>query len=186
MLTKHKYQNIADGWDQQKDHNVKDCCQGGGGDDCGCQDCCYDTWSVELKEVTQSYTASKEAADQLTKKLTFLLGRRDRYKTWLDELNKAEELSRAICHQLEIIAGQSEKIWYNTCKAVQAVEILFCMIREFFMQVDYLKTRYDELQTCITKNNDPCLEPGKGILVCLKNYYDKLDAVIKTRNDIIK
>lgn len=189
MLTNHNYIDIKETWDTEDDEykvKIKDCCKKDGPDDTKCTDCCYDTWRAELKEIVQVYSQEKEMADQLQKRLVVITDRRNRYKTWLDELNKAEEYARAICYQLDTLASHSQKIWYNACKAVEAIEILFCMIREFYSQVDYLKTRYDELQNCISKNTDPSLEKGKGILGCLDKYFEKLDAIIKTRDEIIK
>jgi hypothetical protein len=188
MLTNHNYIDIIEKWDEADEYKakIKDCCKKEGPDDTNCTDCCYDTWRAELKDIVQVYTQEKELADQLEKRLVFITDRRNRYKTWLDELIKAEEYATAICYQLDLLAGQSQKIWYNACNAVEAIEILFCMIREFYGQVDYLKTRYDELQNCISKNNDPSLEKGKGILGCLDKYFEKLDAIIKTRDEIIK
>jgi hypothetical protein len=116
----------------------------------------------------------------------FITDRRNKYKTWLDELNNAQELAAGICNQLELIAVQSDKIWYNSCKAAYAVEILFCMIRDFFMQLDLIKTQYDDVQNCITNNTDPSLVKGQGILKALDDYKAKLDIVIKLRDDIIK
>lgn len=188
MLTNHNYINIKETWDEEEEGKIKikDCCKKEVPDDPACTDCCYDTWRAELKDIVQVYAQEKEMADQLQKRLVFIMDRRNRYKTWLDELVRAEEYATAICYQLDILAGHSQKIWYNACNAVQAIETLFCMIREFYGQVDYLKTRYDELQNCISKNTDPSLEKGKGILGCLDKYYEKLDAIIKTRDEIIK
>ncbi len=181
MLTNHNYQPIPSDWDK----DVLDCCQQTP-DDPTCIECCYDTWQNELKVVTQKYNSAKENADQLQKKLAFITDRRNKYRKWLDELNNAQDLALDICNQLELIAVQSDKIWYNSCKAVDAVEILFCMVTDFFMQLDYIKTEYDDLQNCITNNSDPSLVKGQGILKSLDDYKAKLDIVIKLRDDIIK
>ncbi len=185
MLTKHKYSppqtDITN-----PDNAIFKCCRKEVPEDPTCTDCCYDTWKDELKQVNVKYSQAEEKAAQTKKRFDFEAERSGRYKRWLDELEKAEEITGKICYQLEIIAGQTEKIWYNSIKAVDAIELLFCMIRDFYSQVDYLKKRYDELQNCITVNTDPSLEKDKGILKCLTDYYKRLDDVIKTRDEIIK
>lgn len=183
MLTKHQYQDIVTGWDKE---TILDCCKKENPGDPTCVECCYDTWQTELKTVIQKYNSVKEKADQIQKKLAFVTDRRNKYRKWLDEINNAQELALGICNQLELIALQSDKIWYNSCKAVDAVETLFCMIRDFFMQLDLVKTQYDDLQNCITNNTDPSLVKGQGILKSLDDYKAKLDIVIKLREDIIK
>jgi len=182
MLTNHNYNPIDKGWDE----DVLDCCKNENPSDPTCTDCCYDSWQNELKIVTQSYSQAQETADQLQSKWNLIFDRRTTYKTWVDELDKAENYARDICFQLELIALQSDKIWFNSCKAADAIEILFCMIRDYFMQIDLLKSIYDDLQNCITKNNDPSLVKGQGILKYLDDYKQKLDVVIKSRDDIIK
>lgn len=183
MLTKHDYQDVLPGWDKEK---ILDCCKSDGNGDNTCVDCCYDSWQDELKKITQKYNSVSENAAQLQNQLTFITDRRNRYRTWDNEIKTAQELAMAICNQLELIAVQSGKIWYNSCKAVDAVEILFCMIRDFFMQLDLIKSYYDDIQNCISNNTDPSLVKGQGILKSLDDYKGKLDAVLKLRDDIIK
>jgi len=182
MLTDHNYNPINNDWDK----DVLDCCKNENPGDSTCTDCCYDTWQNELKIVTQTYSQAQETANQLQSKWNLISDRRNTYKTWVDELDKAEEYARDICFQLELIALQSDKIWFNSCKAGDAIEILFCMIKDYFMQIDLLKSIYDDLQNCITKNNDPSLVKGQGILKYLDDYKQKLDVVLKSRDDIIK
>jgi hypothetical protein len=183
MLTKHKYVEINPNWDQE---TILDCCQKQPPDGSDCNDCCYDNWQDELKKVASDYYKAVELALQYQNKLNFVIARRDRYKTWIDELVKAENLSAEVCYQLRLIALQSDKIWFNSCKSVQAIEILFCMIRDIFNQIDNIKLIYDSLQNCITRVNDPSLIPNQGILQNLNDYKLKLDAVIKLRDDILK
>ncbi|MFT3910800.1 MAG: hypothetical protein QM737_15390 [Ferruginibacter sp.] len=188
MLTRHNYQNSTEAQSiNQPNNNVFICCKKDDApDDPKCTDCCYDTWNDELKEVKQKYTKADELAIQAKKKADFAVDKNLRFKSWLEEFKNAEEIARKICYQLEFIAGQTEKIWYNSLKAVDAIEILYCMIKDFYIQVDCLKTRYDVLQNCINVNTDPSLEKDKGILKCLADYYKKLDDIIKTRDEIIK
>lgn len=183
MLTKHNYQKTETDLQEGK---IFDCCRKDVPGDSGCEDCCYDSWKDELKRVNQSYSETVEKCQQIKNSLSFIIDRRNKFKTWLDELLKAEDLVKKICNQLEIIASQSDKIWFNSGKAVEAIEIVFCMIRDFYMRVDYIKKRYDELQACINANNDSSLVKGQGLLKCLEDYYAKLDGVIKTRDEIIK
>jgi hypothetical protein len=183
MLTQHKYQpsdvNLGEG-------GKVECCHKDPPEDPKCTDCCYDTWKEELTDVVTRYTSKIEEVIQIEKQLNLITDRRNRYKKWIDELIDAHDKARSICHQLEIIAGQSEKIWYNSCKATEAIEILFCMIRDFYFQVDLIKIRYDNLSNCINANNDPSLVKDQGILKCLGEYFKKLEEVLKTRAAIIK
>lgn len=183
MLTNHNYTNIDTNWDKD---TILECCQPNNPGDQPCSDCCYDSWENELNKVNPAYNYIVEYANQLQNKVDFITARRDRYKSWVEELNKAEVLARDICYQLKLIAVQSDKIWYNTCEAEKAIEILFCMIRDIYMQVDEIKTLYDSIQNCITRNNDPALGKGQGILKYLEDFKTKLDATVKTRDDVIK
>lgn len=185
MLTQHNYEVLQPEIGQGT--KLFDCCRKEPPpDDSKCSDCCYDTWQDELKEVSSRYHQEVENALQLQKQLSVVTDRRNRFRKWVDELNDAEEMARAICFQLDVIATQSDKIWFNACKTTEAVEILFCMLRDFYYQVDQIRIRYDSLQNCINSNSDPALVKDKGILQCLSEYYKKLEEVIKTRDELIR
>lgn len=183
MLTKHKYKPLGTGWDKDK---IIDCCKSVTTEDPKCGDCCYDTWSDELKQVTKKYQAKSVEASQLDRRITCHSDRLNEFKKWLSEMDTAQKNAKAICHQLELIATQSEKIWSNAQLGVKAIEILFCMIKDFFLKLDYLKKRYEELKLCISKNTDPVLVSGQGLLKCITDYGVKLDALIALKEDIFK
>jgi hypothetical protein len=183
MLTKHNYLPIDNAWDQE---TILKCCNPDKPEDTTCTDCCYDSWQTELKTVITKYNKAVESSTQQQNMVNFITDRRDRYKTWIDELTKAESLSLEVCYQLRLIAVQTDKIWYNSCKAVEAIEVLFCMIRDVFSQADKIKSMYDSLQNCISRTTDPSLVSNQGILQSLGDYKQKLDAALKTREDIIK
>jgi hypothetical protein len=178
MRNEHYYEPI--------DKDVPECCKRPAPDDPTCSDCCYDVWKEELKNVNKRYAQEKEAAESLQRQIDFIADRRSRYKRWQDEMLLAEELFRDLCMQLDIIVTQSHKIWFNSCKANDAVKVLFCMIHDFFIEVDYLKCRYDEIWNCIISNPDPSLQEDKGIRACLKYYAEKLETVIKTRDELVR
>ncbi len=136
--------------------------------------------------MNESYEQALEAADLDQKRIDFLTDRKSRYRKWQEELAITEELFRDLCMQLDVIVTHTQKIWFNTCKANDAVKILFCMVRKFFLEVDYLKCRYDELWGCVTRSSDLSLKEDKGIISCLKSYKEKLDVVIKARDEIVK
>ena len=185
MITEHDYRNLDQ---SQWEPKIKDCCDKGGGSDTppdGC-DCCYDTWQSELKQVNAKFSHTDEEARQASNQLGYITARRDKLKTWYDELTKANDLSRQICHQLEIMLSQIGKISSNTKLAAKALKVLYCMVRDFYMQVDLIKTKYDQLMNCIKCLNDPVLAPGQGIMKCLEDYGKKLDALIATRDVLVK
>jgi hypothetical protein len=140
----------------------------------------------ELNEINSRYSEADEEARQLSIELTYISGRRDHLKNWYDELTEAHDLSRQICDHLEIMRDQTVKVAVNTEYAVTAIGILYCMIRDFYMQIDWIKTKYDQIFTCIRCLNDPVLVSGQGIIKCLEDYGKKLEIVIATRDELLK
>src|ERR1700730_5171187 len=183
MQTAEDYQVLGTDW--QTDKKI-DCCTKDGSETPPCCDCCYDTWTLELKNVSKEYNKVNEQANQINDQYKYIVIRRDKFKMWYDDLTKANDLAKTVCDQFEVIISQIEKICTNSGKAVDAIEILFCMLRDFYMQIDYLVSRYNELQNCIKCLNSSELTPGGGILKCLDMYFEKVDALVKTRNDLIK
>lgn len=183
MLTQHNYEILErSAWEPK----IDDCCGKENPDDPRGCDCCYDNWLDELKGVKTQYSEAEEKAKQIKDELALLEERRDKMKKWYDELTKANDMARRICDQLDIVLTQTGKISVNTSLAVQAIKTLYCMIRDFYMQVDKIKTLYDRLLNCIKCLNNPVLASGQGILKCLDEYGKKLDAVIATRDELIK
>ena len=182
MLTAHNYEDVKENWNA----DIKECCKTKPPGQTGCTDCCYDGWQDELNLVSARYNDAAEDAQQKQNLFNFLTARRDKYKSWLTELDKADIQARDICSQLKMIAVQTDRIWYNSNKAVQAIEILFCMIREIMLASDDLKTTCINLDNCITKCTDPLITGGQGILIYYKDYKTKMDATVKSREEIIK
>lgn len=182
MITEHTYQNLPVDWDAK----IRDCCNKENPDTPRGCDCCYDNWIEELKDVKVKYSSAEEKVKQTKEELLLVTDRRDKLKKWYDELTKANELARRICDQLEVLLAQTDKVGTNTGLAVEAIKTLYCMVRDFYMQFDYIKTTYDKLMNCIKCLNNPVLAPGLGIMKCLDEYGKKLDAVITTRNELIK
>lgn len=182
MLTEHNYPKLPDNWDSK----IKECCDKEDSEDPRGCDCCYDTWQDELKVVKVTYGESEERAKQLKDELAIVTDRRDKLKTWHDELTKANDLARKICDQLEVFSIQVNKISTNTDLAVQAIKTLYCMIRDFYMQIDLIKIKYDRLMNCIKCLNNPALGQGMGIMKCLEEYGKKMDILIGTRDELIK
>jgi hypothetical protein len=183
MFTKDNYAVIDPNWDKDA---IQNCCKTKPTGDCKCDDCCYDSWNDELNQISSAYNIAVENAQQLQNKVDFTTSRRDRYKGWITELDKAEMLARDVCDQLKLTAIQSDRIWYNACEAVNAIEILYCMITDILMQVDDLKKTCDDIDNCVNRNNDPCVNKGQGILKYYGDFKTKLDATVKTRDDLIK
>lgn len=183
MITEHVYETLdREVWEKK----IEECCDKENQDDPKGCDCCYDTWINELKEVKTKYSEAEEQARQVAAELAFVSDRRNKLKNWYDELTKANDLSRQLCDQIEVFIDQIEKVSVNTKLAVKAIRILYCMIRDFYMQVDLIKEKYEYLQNCIRCLNDPALAPGKGIVKCLEEFGQKLEILIATRDELIK
>lgn len=182
MLTQHQYETLKN---EDWESSIKECCDKETQEDPRGCDCCYDSWQDELKDVNAQYSQAMEKAKQLKDQLAVIEERRDKLKVWYDELTTVNGLLRKICDQLDILLTQTNKISVNTELAVKAIKTLYCMIRDFYMQLDLIKTKYDQLTNCIKCLNDPLLAPGQGFMKCLEDYGKKLEAVIATRNNLI-
>lgn len=182
LILNYKNCEIVD-WDPK----VKDCCEKkkpGKPDDppTGTGDCCYDGWMEEYNEVTAQLNAANNEVTSITNHLNYMKTQRDFWKTWYDELTKTDDAARKICHQLEILIHHLHRIEKNSNLTVKSIRILYCMIRDFYMQLDLLKRKYDALIACIQCISNPALPAGQGIRLLIDDYGKKLDAVIGTRD----
>lgn len=183
MLTEHLCKKLDE---SPPELTVPDCCDTEDPNDPqGCE-CCYDTWQEELQKVTITYSQQNEKARLLALELLSATQRRDTLKAWYDELTQTDYLSQHIIDLLEVMLYQAEKIAANTATTVEAIKVLYVMVRDFYLQVDKIKQKYDAVLNCIRCLNHPLLAPGLGIMKCLEEYGKKLDVVIATRDELIK
>src|SRR5687767_11538350 len=100
MEQKYPYYRLGTDW--KEDPGYKCCKEDPNETPPGC-DCCYDTWVKELKEVSFEYKQVNEQSIQVNEKYKFLVEERDKFKAWLNDLDKANDLARAVCDQFQVI-----------------------------------------------------------------------------------
>jgi hypothetical protein len=182
------YENCKPG---EGDPKVKECCEKkkptkpNEPPTTGTGDCCYDLWMEEDTEVTGQLNRAEKEVAFITNHLNLAKAHRDFWGAWYDELTKVDDSARKVCNQLEIILHHLHRIGKNTSLTVRSLRILYCMIRDFFMQIDLLKTKYDTLISCIQCINNPALAPGQPVRKLIDDYGAKLDAVIGTRDALL-
>lgn len=180
MLTQHNYCPLPPDWDE----DIIDCCPVPPTGDPGGSDCCYDSWKEQLDRVNRKFREADEKAKCLQRQLDSALMFRDKYKAWFEDLSRTNELAEYICQHMHVFASQVDNICCTTQNSAQAINLLFCMVRDFYIRVDKLKEEYDNLINCIKCLNRP--ELNGGIIDCLGEYYKKLEAVINTRDKIVE
>ena len=151
----------------------------------GSGDCCYDGWKKDFNRIDAEYNSADKLVTYLTDRLSHLQTQRDMWKTWKDELDKACDASKKICGQLDMLLHHCSRVSRNAGLTKRSVNLLYCMLRDFYMQIDLLKKKYDYLTNCIKCINNPALADGVGIMVLIADYGKKLDAVIQTRDNLI-
>lgn len=182
-VTPKEYKELGTEW--QNDSEIK-CCTNNPTDTVPGCDCCYNNWTDELKKVKQEYSKVSENANQLNEQFKFVSAERDKLKVWYDDLDKTDLLVKDLCNQFKVMAAQADKICINTDKSVESIEILFCMIRDLYEQVDQIVILWNDIDSCIKCLNNENLPADSGILKCLKDYYTKVDVVLKTKTEVIK
>lgn len=180
MLTKHNYCPLPEDWAE----DIATCCPDKPADDPGGADCCYDAWSNQLISVNRNFKEVDEKARRYQRQLDSAIMFRDKYKSWFEDLLKANDLAGYICQHMQVFSAQVNNICCTTQNGVDAVNLLFCMARDFYIRVDNLKEEYDRLLNCIKCLGRP--ELNGGIIDCLTAYNTKLEAAIATRDKIIE
>jgi hypothetical protein len=180
MLVKHNYCPLPKDWEK----DIKECCPDPPIDDPTCSDCCYDAWNAQLRYVKRAYKEADEKAKRYQRQLDSALPFRDKFKAWYEDLFHADELAGYVCQRLHVLAAQVTNICCTTKSGEDAINTLYCMVRDFYIRVDKLKEEYDTLLSCIKCLNRP--ELSGGIIDCLAAFNVKLEAVIATRDKIIE
>ncbi|HEV7782671.1 MAG TPA: hypothetical protein VGO58_15460 [Chitinophagaceae bacterium] len=171
------------GWEKEK-WVIKCCTEPTTGTPGGC-DCCYDAFTNVQKKTSLKLNEKLEKARQAAERYKFLNERRDMLKSWYEDLKKADELARTICGEFSLLDTQVEDAHQNSTYAIEAIRYLFCMIKDFFTQVDNLKTTFDNLWNCLATLNNPEVNRS-GVYKSLQAYKEKLETVVKTRDELIR
>jgi hypothetical protein len=151
-------------------------------------DCCFDTWTKELRVTSNQFKHWDAKVNKLTQICTFESAWKDKLKSWLDDLTTADDKSNDVARQIVLFINQLNKICVVTTESIKAINILFFLVKDLYTRVDRLKADYDELINCINNagKSHPELGAGSAILICLTEYGKKLQAVIDTRNNMIQ
>jgi hypothetical protein len=149
-------------------------------------DCCYNTWQHELDHVNRVLASRNSELAYINKDLKASTDRLDRLFAWNSELVLANGLAIKMCAQLELIEGQLIVVCRNTEYTRQGVELLVCMVRDFFGTVDELQIRYDRVTNCIKALNNPALTLTSGIGQILNNFGTALAAVAAMCDTLIQ
>jgi len=149
-------------------------------------DCCFNSWQGDLTSINLELTEVNKELAHVQKHLAIATIRYTRLKTWNDELTTANDLAINMCHKLEIIEAQLINICVKTDSTIKGVEILYCMVRDFYQTLDILQEKYDYLQNCIKCLGNSALTPTQGIGKCLADYGALLTAVLATRDGLIQ
>lgn len=162
------------------------CCDNNPGGETPGGDCCNDLWKQDLVQVTADWKKASAQAAYIETEYKFAVEWKGKLKTWHDEWEQTNEKVDALCRQLGLFVTHLEKICFVTSKTAEAVEILFCMAEDLYVRVDKLKSKYDHLRQCIDGMKRPELASGTGVIKYIEEYGVKLDAVIATRDELIK
>jgi len=168
-----------------RDEHFRDCCYQPPQPDPG-GDCCYNTWNSELKKVNQELAIADKKLQHVTKYLGVVTDRTTRLEKWYTELDNASQLANEICCQLEIIESQLNSICINTEFTIKAIKILWCMVKEFYIEVDCLYVKFECIMNCIKCLNTTAISTTQGIGKVLADYGTALTALIGTRDNLLK
>jgi hypothetical protein len=149
-------------------------------------DCCYNTWQHELNHVNRILADRQSELTYINKHLQAATDRLTRLSTWNSELVLANDLALKMCAQLELIEGQLIVVCRNTGYTRQGIELLVCMVRDFFGTVDELQLRYDRIITCLKALNNTALTLTTGIGLTLSNFGTALTAITAMRDTLIQ
>jgi len=150
------------------------------------QDCSL-TWKDQLKQAKNGYAVQKSLTDKAYVEYTNSAVWENKLKVYWDNIQATNELGKKISNELLLFKKHTDRVCTNTQCTVEALEYLFCIVKDFFDCTDQLKGELSDLQKLIDCLNNPDLKPGSSIiLTCLKDFSDKLDAAIAGQHDLLK
>ncbi len=153
---------------------------------------CVDSWKNELKTVANEYNNVSAEADRSEDNYKNAFAWKEKLKTWLANLDKANQSALDISTEVTIFIEQVNNTCFNTECTAKAVYALLCEIKSIFdsfytySNQTGLKDQVAELRKNVDclKDLDPAIKTE--ILACIDDYDAKNKAVCALQNDLLK
>ncbi len=148
---------------------------------------CLSTWKEELRKTSNALKIEQAKSDKAQITYANASVWESKLKSYWTNIQKSNEIGIKISDELKSFKKHTDIVCQKTDCSVQALELIFCLIKEFFECTDDLKEKVSDLQKQIECRNEPGLNPQSSkVLQCLKNFSDKLDLAIAGQQELIK
>ncbi len=108
-------------------------------------------------------------------------------KSYWENVEESNKIIVAICNELKLFGKHAERVCENTECTVRSIEILFCLLVEFFSCTDKLKDYVSEIEREIECLNDQEINANSSIILrCLKDFLSKLNEATQKQHEVIK
>ncbi len=148
---------------------------------------CIKNWENDLRKASNALT--KKQAELNRAEASY--DNAQKWATKLDDLCKGliktDELSKDVLEEIRQVISILIKVCENTACVKEVIEILYCIIKDFFECTDALKQKLADIKREIECLNDPGLNTSTSIILkCIEDLCLKIDDALKTQQDLIK
>ncbi len=145
---------------------------------------CLQMWTDELKLVENALVKAEAEAEKACACYESIRNIKIKLTGYQNQINTTHDIIVKIEAELDILFAQ---IHYDVCEktscTVEAMQILYCYIKNFFECLDDLS---EEVMGIISSIECLNLSKPSIILECLKKLMEKLNAIVAMQEEIIK
>ena len=146
---------------------------------------CLEQWKEDLIATSNALIKTQAKAAQAYQLYAYSATWENKLKIYCENVEQTNDLIAEILVELGQFCGQVQVVCENTKCVVQALDVLFCYLKDFFTCTDALNTSLSNLINRIKCLNDPNL--GSSIILkCLNDMSEKLTATIAGQREILK
>ena len=148
---------------------------------------CIKKWESDLRKATNALVKKQAELNKAQKKYENAQTWDKKLESLFKDLKQTDERSANVLEEIGVLSSILEKVCENTACVKEVVEILYCMIKEFYECTDQLKQKLTNIKREIECLNDPGLNASTSIVIkCIEDLCAKIDEAIKSQQELIK
>lgn len=148
---------------------------------------CIQQWESDLRKTNNALNKAWAMRNRSEKKYRNAVSWENKLKVYWRNVVKTEELSKVIEEELGVFNKRLDTVCVNLECINEVLDIVFCLLRDFYGYTDALKLKLTSLKREIDCLNEPELNPKNSILVgCIYELCANLDVAIASQKEVMK
>ncbi len=153
----------------------------------GANEDCIEKWKSDLHKASNALTKKQAKLNKAEAMYANAQMWAKKLEDLCTSLENTDGLSKDVLEEIGQIDSALETVCTNTACIREVLDILYCIIKDFYECTDALKQKLADIKREIECLNDPGLNANTSIVIkCIEDLCAKIDEALKTQQELIK